>query len=740
STPKPVVCYADRNAPDPKPTNCLDPGGFGPPPVYGNSLKAECTATESGVTGKATFEKSFYATATDAEGSPLPSATFPIPDNNSSLPGAQPAPNTVRHGVITNVGDVFTVVFNQQIINPDKSLTVNAVHMYLFGPTAVGEVVRGQVNCGTTPSSATSTDTIAPSCGTPVVEPMSPEDPTPKDPRTELVGTFDAGTGAAGTGIKTVDIMDEVNADVSIGDPDPDWPQYTKFTQGQTGPLPLVATRLDEALPMSWKVKVTDMAGNVSICYGVSTPGPAEFTVADGRVNEGHSGTSTATFVVTRSGDDRKVSTVKYNTTDGTATAGTDYVGVTTLTTLTFNPGIVSQPVAITVKGDTLPEKDETFNLVLSAATGGTLADTTGTTTIVNDDAPAYLSVADIVVNEGNSGTTAATFTVARSGNTSAVSTVKYNTSAGATNPATAGTDYAAITTLTTLTFNPGDTTKTVSTTVTGDTADEPNETFTLALSGAVGATVSDTEATATIVDNEGTAVAGPATWLIIGDISVTEGNSGPTAATFTVTRSGNTSAAGTVTYVTGGGTATGGGTDYTSIPAGTVLNFTAGQASATVTTNVTGDTLPEAAETFKVTLSAPTTGTVLSDKAATATIVNDDGAAYLTVANISGNEGNSGTIPFTFTITRSGNTSATSTVKVTTSGGTATGGGADYTSVAAGTLVSFGAGATSKTVVVNVIGDTTVEAKETFDLVMSSEVGATISDTTGTATIVNDD
>ena len=39
-------------------------------------------------------------------------------------------------------------MFNEQIANPDGSITVNAAHEYLLGPTAVGDMVIGSSTCG----------------------------------------------------------------------------------------------------------------------------------------------------------------------------------------------------------------------------------------------------------------------------------------------------------------------------------------------------------------------------------------------------------------------------------------------------------------------------------------------------------------------------------------------------------------------------------------------------------------
>ena len=249
--PIPVRCEPAPTPPTPPPTPgqvCTSPGGFGPFPVEGDSLHVECTASATAVTGTTKFVNATLATTTDAGGSPKDQE--PVPDN--------PPPNYTRSGVITNVGDVFTVVYNQQVVNPDGSLTVNAVHTYLFGPTAVGEMVKGSATCGVTPSPLSTKDTLAPTCGTLVVEPMAPDDPTPKTPRTELIGVFDAG------GLQSITKVQATNGKVEVGSPSGE--QYLQFRPGQTGPLQVTATRIDESKPMSWSFDATDKAGNVTHC------------------------------------------------------------------------------------------------------------------------------------------------------------------------------------------------------------------------------------------------------------------------------------------------------------------------------------------------------------------------------------------------------------------------------------------------------------------------------------------
>ena len=117
-------------------------------------------------------------------------------------------------------------------------------------------------------------------------------------------------------------------------------------------------------------------------------------------------------------------------------------------------------------------------------------------------------------------------------------------------------------------------------------------------------------------------------TLAISGAFSVAEGDLGTVAVTYTVTRSGDTSAAVSASYaVTGTGANAANAADFGgTLPSGTV-SFAAGETTRTITVLVSGDTATEAAETFAVTLSAPTGGATISSATATGTILNDDGA-----------------------------------------------------------------------------------------------------------------
>ena len=210
-------------------------------------------------------------------------------------------------------------------------------------------------------------------------------------------------------------------------------------------------------------------------------------SISDVSVKEGNSGTTTAVFTVSLSAASAQVVTVGYATADGTATtADGDYVA--TSGTLTFPAGTTTQTVSVTVNGDAALRAERDVQRGPGSPTNATVADGTGVGTIVNDDAAGMLSVSDVSVSEGNSVPATATFTVTLSSPMSQTVTVGYATMDGSESIAdgtarTADGDYVA--TSGTLTFAPGTTMQTVAVTVNGDTRYEPNETFSLVLSGA---------------------------------------------------------------------------------------------------------------------------------------------------------------------------------------------------------------------------------------------------------------
>ena len=126
---------------------------------------------------------------------------------------------------------------------------------------------------------------------------------------------------------------------------------------------------------------------------------------------------------------------------------------------------------------------------------------------------PVVLSIDDVSVSEGDSGSVVANFTVTRSGDTTATVSVDYATQDAT---ATASADYTAIS-ATTVTFNAGEITKTISVTVNGDTFDEGDEAFLVDLSNAVGATISDGQGVGTILDDDAPPTA-PTKFFVVDD------------------------------------------------------------------------------------------------------------------------------------------------------------------------------------------------------------------------------
>jgi uncharacterized delta-60 repeat protein len=227
------------------------------------------------------------------------------------------------------------------------------------------------------------------------------------------------------------------------------------------------------------------------------------------------------------------------------------------------------------------------------------------------------VSINDISISEGNSGTKVATFTVTRTGGSAAFD-VNFATADSSATAADA--DYVAA--AGTLHFAAGVNTQTISVTINGDTKVESNENFLVNLSAATnGATFSDGQGVGTIADDDN-----PTGSVTIGDAVVSEGNSGTKIETFTVTRSGGT-AAFNVDFATSDGSATVADHDYVAT-AGT-LHFNANVNTQTISVVINGDTKPEHTEAFLVSLSGATNSGVVTDSQGVGTITNDEVASH---------------------------------------------------------------------------------------------------------------
>ncbi|MBI1917143.1 MAG: hypothetical protein HYS12_20755 [Planctomycetes bacterium] len=240
----------------------------------------------------------------------------------------------------------------------------------------------------------------------------------------------------------------------------------------------------------------------VNPSYFVLTIGPAQppsLAIGNVSVTEGDSGSVTAVFTVTRAGPVDQTATVDFITADGTAMAGKDYVA--TAGTLTFIAGEASKTITVTVLGDRVDESDETFLVRLSNASNAVLANTQAVGTIVDNDPPPALTINDVTMKEGNSGTTYFVFTISLSAVSEKTVTVNFAVGDGTATGYGPNADYYAQTGI--LTFAPGETTKTISIAVFGDKRKEANETFFVNLSGAVNASILDGQGLGTILNDD---------------------------------------------------------------------------------------------------------------------------------------------------------------------------------------------------------------------------------------------
>jgi len=454
----------------------------------------------------------------------------------------------------------------------------------------------------------------------------------------------------------------------------------------------------------------------------------ANLGINDVTLNEGNAGTTSFTFTVSLSAPAGPGGvTFDIATADGTATAPGDYA-TKSLTAQIIPAGSSTYSFTVLVNGDLATETNEIFFVNVTSVTGATVIDGQGQGTIVNDDAAPNLTINDVSLNEGNTGTTAFNFTVSLSAPAPAGGVTFDIATADGT--ATAPGDYTAKS-LTAQTIPAGSSTYAFTVLVNGDTVLEANETFFVNVTNVTNAIVTDGQGLGTLVNDDA------APNLTINDVSLNEGDAGTTTFTFTVNLSAPAPAGGvTFDIATANDTATAPG-DYTAKSL-TAQTIPAGSSSYSFTVLVNGDTDPEANETFFVNVTNVTNATV-TDGQGLGTLVNDDTAPNLTIDDVSLDEGNAGTTTYTFTVSLSAPAPTSGvTFDIATANGSATA-PSDYATKSL-TAQTIPAGATTYAFTVLVNGDTTPENDETFSVNVTNATNATVTDGQGVGTIRNDD
>ena len=430
---------------------------------------------------------------------------------------------------------------------------------------------------------------------------------------------------------------------------------------------------------------------------------------ADVRVGEAE---GNAGFTVTMTSASPWDVAVDYATEDGTARAGSDYSE--TRGTVTFAPGMTQQPIAVAIADDSFDEADETFRIVLSDASAAGLEQAVGTATIIDDDDAPTLEVNGASVSEHVG--EAVVFVRLTSAREAEVR-VHIATEDGT---AVAGADYTASTSE--LVFAPGDTQESVRIAILEDDLIEGDEAFQVLLSGAQNANIAAEAATVTILDND------TRSDLAIADATVLE-DAGTSEVRVQLSPARSTAV--TVDWATADGTATA-GTDYEADSG--VVTFAPGATEQTINVTVLNDAVDEASETFVVRLSNASGSAEIVRSTSGVTILDDDGAAALTISDLTTQE-SAGAVRVRVALSPASDEAVT--VQYATSDGTATV-GEDYT-LESGTL-TIPAKDTEARIEVTILNDLTVEAAETFTVTLTSPAGAEISRGAATVTINDDD
>lgn len=241
----------------------------------------------------------------------------------------------------------------------------------------------------------------------------------------------------------------------------------------------------------------TDAEGNTSeFSQCLTVRSALQFSSANYTANENG---GSVVITVNRVGGTDAGMTVDYATGDGTATVGEDYSASSG--TLIFATNETSKTFVVPILDDGVFEVNETVNLSLGNVTGvGAVLGTPSTAvlTIVDNEPQPTISVNDVAITEGNSGTKNFAFTVSLSGSSSQTVSVTYATADGT---ATAGSDYQA--TGATLTYTAGQTSKTINVTVSGDPVGEPDENFFVNLTNPTNASIADGQGLGTILNDD---------------------------------------------------------------------------------------------------------------------------------------------------------------------------------------------------------------------------------------------
>lgn len=494
------------------------------------------------------------------------------------------------------------------------------------------------------------------------------------------------------------DIVDTLNTDdpSSVGDTDYDALEGTDVQQ-------LVVTNLDDDI-FEVAIFATD---NTATEIGPTT---GEFTVRLDQVNNTGNPVTVNYLVV------------------GTATSIDDYDALSG--TVQILDGQQNGFITITPVNDLDIENDETVIITLDSSADYTIgANDEATVTIESDDVDA-ISIDNVALDEGDSGTVDFIFTVSVDGGVSASNDIGFEYSTVDATATIADGDYVAIAGSGAILTGQTSTTFTVQ--VNGDVVVEPNEFFRVNLSNPVNATITTGQGIGTVQNDD-------QEFISINNVTLNEGDSGVTSFEFEVGIDGGGTAIAPIdfTYATQNDTAEFTDGDYNQVVAGTGTIET-GDNATTVVIVVNGDLKVEGNETFFVNLTGATNAGITNNQGIG--IITNDDSASLTIDDVSGLEDDG---PITVSVVLDNPVENGFIVNVSTNDNSATIADNDYASVVNRQLIFTGAAGEIETFSVSPIPDAVIEPNEVFLLELSglssTPFAVDISDI-GAVSIINDD
>jgi hypothetical protein len=197
----------------------------------------------------------------------------------------------------------------------------------------------------------------------------------------EAVAAADLTTGAVRIGATNLDVTQSLQA----------------WSAGATN----YGWAFNPAGPDGWDFNSSEgtVAPKLTVTYELPTSPPPPrpvATIQNASATEGPSTQIKFTLALDKAATQDVV--VHYSTLDGTATAATDFVGLTD-GAITFTAGQTTATITVDLKDDTVAESTETFTLKLTSASNATIGTSTATGTILDNDSTAPPSLNPKVVN-----------------------------------------------------------------------------------------------------------------------------------------------------------------------------------------------------------------------------------------------------------------------------------------------------------------------------------------------------